>query len=760
MRSLETVSCSLNLGLIYSLDYSYSPESGVSITIFFVNENGEYNKLNMLPMQKASIKIGSASFSLYPKSYKISKGVGRRVMSVEFVDEMFKLDNFYITLTGRGSGKNIYELGRAVDNRTTAQKIAAALDQEAEKLKNFTQFPDLEYTFDDFLSVLRKEFSVEVNASYNNTITRSSTGTFKDVLSDWCSFFNLAFYFENSKIKIYDPTRLTITLPSQPSDALSYEISEDIESTYGKTVVNYFQQEGGEKELNQSFDDSGSETNNSDGGGSSNTIKYINLYPIGYEFNLEQTTLDLNQVAAAMYGKEFWFLYNLANDKLAECGWTKTNIPYASAIAEVDDKVFEDKFEAYVRYGTSIAGKWYMSNRVDDLTILMDTKWYSEAEGQIFDMESELANERAITPEYLEPPDSDINFISETIINEYFPGVKFFGKRVAIQDKKDNGMIAAFTLTEETKKSILLTFKSIIPDGNDSVNLSGITGIEAGKNYMVYKRGFSMNSSMVPADIYDLMDEINKGNMQKYFKPRYSNYSLKGLRKKDIISRKDQDNQPTDLTPKTVFSSPTITPFNTDIIQKSIGKIDNGQIKTSSTPPKPDNGPQVVSNTSLIKVKKEGSYVVYYDKYSKSASNASVNDYFGHRFEIKRISDDNNIGYKFSKIGNTYNIERDLALIASLVNNPYLPTLAQERSFPTKSVSFTLNYYYQVPQNFLSNGLVGIQMSLTDNGVSCSYTFSNAIMQVPDRSYDFSKYEETVKNSWIRTYRPKEVISE
>ena len=150
MRRLETVSCSLNLGLIYSLNYSYSPQNGISMTLFFVNESGEYNPPQLLPMNKANIKIGFASFALYPKSYKISKSAGRRVISVDFVDETFMLDNYYIVLTGRGCGENVFELGAPVDKRTIQQKLDAALDKDAERIKEFTQFPDLEYRLKKF----------------------------------------------------------------------------------------------------------------------------------------------------------------------------------------------------------------------------------------------------------------------------------------------------------------------------------------------------------------------------------------------------------------------------------------------------------------------------------------------------------------------------------------------------------------------------------------------------------------------------------
>ena len=729
MRTLENVSCSLNLGLIYSLDYSYSPESGATITIFFVNQSGEYSEPSLLPMRKVSITIGPASFSMYPKSYKISKASGRRVISVDFVDETFKLDNFYVTLTGRGSGQNIYQLGSPVDRRTIAEKLQDALDPTAEKIKEFTQFPDLEYSFDDFIRVLRREFSVNVNASYDATITRSSVGTFREVLSDWCSFFNLAFYFENSRINIYDPTRITINLPSKPNDAISYEVSEDIGSTYGKTVVNYFQQEGDEKELSETFDENGGEpsdtnNNNSSGGANSNTIKYLQLWPIGYEFNLQQPTLDLNQVAAAMYGKKFWMLYNIANNKLSECGMTKTNQVYSgNTVSEINEKILEDKFAAYYNYGKNIAGKYYLSYRVDGLTILKDTTWFSEAEGQIFNMDSELAQERAVSPEFLDPPDDDINIISETIINEYFPGVNFRGKRVFYKDTKDYGESDAFALTDAQELSIEKTFNDLFPEGNKSVDYSSLDGLSGNKNYISYSPNFTIDNGVVPNDIQSLIDEINKGNKQVYLKPRYASYDLKGLRTRDIINQKDLENQPSEIKPKT------------------------------------NSGPTVVANTSTVKVKKEGSYVVYYDKYSTSASASTLSNYFGHKFDIKRVSTDNYIGLNFQKIGNTYSIQRNVAFIDSLVKNPFLPQLAQGRTFPTKTVSFSLNYFYSIPSNFLSNGLVGMQMSVSDNGVSATYTFSNSPLEVPNKINDFEKFEQNIKNSWIRQYRPKEVIS-
>lgn len=716
MRKLDTVSCSLNLGLIYNISYSYSHESGVSMTIFFVKESGEYQKPNLLPMQKASIRIGPASFSLYVKSFKISKAARRRVISVDFVDEMFMLDNYYIALTGRGCGKNIYEIGSPVDKRTIEQKLEASLDQVTERIKQFTQLDDIEYSFNDLLSIIRQKFPVFINANYDTNITRATTGTFRAVLSDWCNFFNLSFFFENSQIKIYDPTKLTINIPDQPVDAISYEYSEDIGETYGKTVSRYFEQEGGERPFNNT------DGNGTDSTGQSNTIKTLTLYPIGYEFGLAQTSFDLKQVAASMYGKEFWFLYNLANDTLSECGWRNTGVIHGGfKVAEVNDVEFNSKFEAYSSYGRSIAGRWYLSNRINNLDILKDCIWISEADGAVFDVDSNLAKERRIEPDYLEPDNTSVNIIKGTRINQLFEGINFTGKRLAYFDSRDNGASAAFQMSDDLENLISFVFEKAVPDGNSSFNFSGIAGLVDGKKYVKYSPNAYSMAGMPPA-ISVIMLSISKGEKTQYLSPKYSGYPIKGVRKIDLINKTDLNNQPTEIKPTTSLTG------------------------------------GVISNTGLIRVKKNGAYVVYYDKYSKCNSKSSDGNYFKHHFDIEKISDDNVITYEFNKTADSYSLKRNFQVIDSLLENPYMQSLAQARTFPTKTASFSLNYYYTVPIDFLSNGLIGLNMDIGDDGLTCSYTFSNSVLAVPDKTNEFQLFENSLKNSLIRKYNPKEVI--
>ncbi len=172
-----------------------------------------------------------------------------------------------------------------------------------------------------------------------------------------------------------------------------------------------------------------------------------------------------------------------------------------------------------------------------------------------------------------------------------------------------------------------------------------------------------------------------------------------------------------------------------------------------------DAGGNVVANTAVIKTLKQGSYTVYYDKYSQCASAQSTGPYFMHKFDPRQISTDNTVNFTFSKqAANTYQLDRDFNTINALVNNPLLPLLAQGRTFPTKKVTFTVNYFYDVPTNFLTNGLVGLNVSVGDNGVTASYTFSNEVLEVRNYENKFAQYEAQLRNSATRPYTPPETI--
>lgn len=714
MRTIEQVSCSLNLGLIYSVSYSWSPKDGCSITVFFVNQNGTYQKPTYL--QKAFIRLGTASFSMYVVGSKISLASGRRVMQVSFQDDTFQLDKYLVVLTGRGCGLNVFPLGTPVDSRTDAQKQADALDPTAQQIAEFTQFPDLQYSFNDFLSILRTKFNVQIGAPFNVSVTNAYTGTFRDVLEQWCSFFNISYFFENGIIKIFNPVTLTINLPTQPIDAIEYEDEEDARDTYGKTCFNWFQQEGGQFSLNQTSDQNGDLL-----------VRANTLYPIGFEFNLPQINMDLNQVAAAQYGQEFWFLYNYVKGSTAtECGWnplTPTTAQQASIITSLntigaravlqDTAVYQNRFEAYQTYGQSMAGRWYLSNRLETLAIDKNYTWFDESQGQIVTFTN--VDDKSMNLDFLTPIGDGVNVIPGTTINSFYSGINYVGNRIAYKD--DTPIGGTFDLGTIP---VGQTFEALTTVGGaQSFDFSSFDTVATGTNVVL---AYNTNVT-IPQSIATLIATIP--TQVSGFQPRFTSIPIKGITQLDYSTLKSSQTEPSGV-----------------------------QIVTDNS------GPNVTSNTAVIKTQKDGAYTVYYDKFSQCASAASTNVYYGHKFDPRQISSDTALSFSFSKAANnTYSIDRDYTTINALVNNPLLPTLAQPRSFVTRRISFSVNYFRSVPVNFLTNGLVGLTVSVAGDGVVCSYTFSNEVLQVPYPETRYNQLDQQIRNSWIRQYRPNQVIT-
>lgn len=733
MQTLGQVSCSLNLGQIYSLDYDYSPQDGVAIVVNFVREDEIYTIPNLLPLQKVFIQIGGASFSMYPIRRKLSLAGGRRVMEVEFCDDLFKLSHYYLALTGRGCGQNVYTLGTPVDDRPLSQKLQTALDPIAQQIKEFTQFPDYAYTFQQFLTVLGTKINVSVQASFDSTIQRDFVGTFRGVLEEWLALYNLSYFFENGELKIFDPTTISLVLPTQPTDAISFEDEEDVRTTYGKTVFNWYQGEGGEFPLNQT---STSGDNGANQGGPL-YVRTNTLYPMGYEFGLTQPTMDLGQVAAAQYGQSFWFLYNLSKGSLGSyCGFTpispastlpsvKSATEVGATVAVIDQKLYDQNFEAYSQYGQQLAGRWYLSPQQSSLALDKNYTWFDESQGQIFSFDS--VDDKVINPEFLTPTSAGSNTIPGTMINPTFPGFNYVGNRIAYQDTVPVNISGNFTIPGATEGLINATYQTAFTlPGNQSFDFNtDLAPLYTGNNtFVAYNAGVT-----IPSAVTALIDDIP--NKASVFAPRFSSFPIKGISQGDYSSLKAAQDENDDI----------------DVV--------NGT-----------DGGTVISNTSVIKTRVDGDYTVYYDKYSKCGSASSPDSYYGYEFEPNQISTDNQVDVTFTKLSNnSYRLDRNFDVIDSEVNPPLLSTLAQGRSFGTKRVSFTLNYFRDIPTNFLTNGLVGMSVQFSADGVQASYVYSNEVLDIAGRAREnrarqqMADYAQRIRNSVLRKYQPTEVIS-
>ena len=738
INKIPQVYCSLNLGLIYDLSYSYMPKEGVRISLFFTNESGVFN-VNAASIlsasKKVNITIGSASFNLYAISYKLLRSVGRKILQVNFVDETFKLENYQIVLTGRGCGINVIQLGK------TVQAGGALINGIV--LDPLMQNADVEYKFSDFLYVLNQYFPVNGDATYDNSLTRTFTGTFKEVLENWCAFYNLSYYFENSVIQIIDRATLNIVFPAQTDVpmALSYDVEETIENTYCTTAYSYLLKEGRKIDAN--------------------LIKTVDLYPIDNGSNLNEsmnsvfgdiaaqiqqvqedftankatnpqnqaqyTVMNINllQVAAAMYGQEYWFLYNYYNGTAtAECGWTpQTALPtflsnpagYGNGVLDnstnpptnlgpaligiIDKDIFEKKFEMYSNYGKKIAGRYYLSLERTDVD---DNKyqWFDNTT-QDTSFAGPFASNRKLQTTYLTQGTSLENSVNSylpgTFINEYFPGVQYVGNHILYIDNSDRDFIDAFALTPVMKNLIQGYYKNLF---------EGFLGS-------------------------DTMDYTALGPQQQYV--IYANPIID----QTIISSFNN------LTNKITIFTPT---FNTLSV---IGQLKQNEPNVVTYPPFP------AVNLTTIQPVTLPSYRYNVPNLQLCVTEASDGDVFKRNFISFSVSNDVPVGASLNAINNqTSEIARDTSILNNYLNKQILKDLAQLNTIPLKTVSFTLNYFYTVPTNFISSGLTSINMEVSENGILAKYVYSNSMIQRIVSEAAITKLEQMIKNSWIRQNTP------
>ena len=727
IKPIGQVSCSLNLGFIYSVDYRYVPQEGVKINVSFVSEAGVYDTSFLSAAYPASIRIGSASFVLYPIRYQLSKSAGRKVISVDFVDGTFKLENYYIALTGRGCGQRVYQLGKVVDLRSLQQKELDSLDPVTKAVEDLTKFLDVEYHFSDFLTTLSSVFPVSVLVFYDDTLTKAYTGTFGTVLSDWCRFYNLAYFFENGVIKIFDPAHLTINFPAVPNDVLDYNETQSIEHTYGKTVWAHFAQEGKEIHVNN------------------NLYLTMTLNQMGAEFNLSQQNVDMDQVTAAMHGKEYWFLYNFVHGTTqSQCGWTglfssgAVSISIApdlassvnaliygrqvDGIATMDTKFFEAQYQYYRDYGTSIAGRYYLSDQIQSIELIKDYSWFDESQGQIFDL---TKSDRGISIDYVTQPFNADGYVPGTVIDQSYPGVHITGSRLVYNDKTNRNYETVFALDNNQTALVNLAYHYLTGgiEGSPSVDFGSVN---PSNSCFYYKNVVQIADLIGQLHFDDGTWNTRKATLG------YANGNLpiKGMSRNNYNARHDAG---IDSQGAIYFTAHVSTPTPASVL---------------------------LSNTQSSMTKREAQRMIYCSKYGSCSSvNSGPLDAYGYRFESKDFSYQIPIVEKLSTNGsNVFTVVRDLSYINALLNSGILQKLAQPFTIPMKSMTFSFNYFRDIPVNFLTEGLTAMSINVSESGVKTTYTYSNEMLRVPVSEAFIEKIEKTIRNSWIWKYVPTQIV--
>lgn len=729
IHPLPRISCSLLVGpnaYIYNFSYSYVPQDGVTMSLYFVNELGEYNTGGIISMTNpVSITIDGVPFNMYALRFEKSADSKARTIRVDFIDETFNLSNYHVALTGQGCGTNVYQLGTPVDSRTV-QERAQGTNATQRKIQDLTQFPDLEYTFDEFLNVVQQIFPTEITGFYDPTITKGFVGSFREVLGAWCSYFNLIYYFENNVLKITSPNALVLIFPQVPIDAISSRYSESFENTFTKTACTYFKQEGGQ--LSVPSQSAATDANSS-------ITTNVTLYPIGYEQNLPQTTVDLYQVAAAMYGQQYWFLYNYAQGTAGtECGWTAIQLKDvpdntsirttlnalirdgAGGVATFDTDLFNERYAFYRQYGEHIAGRYYLSQKRGDIEQDQSYSWYDNSTTVNFTV-SQLTNPVSIDY-YQEGVTSADGIVPNTQINAFYNGVNANGNRLIYVDNQKRDLQTSFALGESSTNLISQQFAALTQGSFGSVALD-YSEIGSKAEYIAFQDQSVLfttnaNEGQIPALS---IDQIN------LFKPRFTTFNLKGVKKNALV----------DTVP-----DQTLNVLTTD-------------------------GPVIISNTSTLKSREGSNILVYYSKYQKCLSESSpeVGSAFRHVYIPRQVSADIPVQFSSSKLSKSiYSLKRDLTFVNKYASSEILKTLATAQLETTKTLTFSLNYISPEISltDFVSRGLSSFNIELSDQGMTATYVFSNSVLRVPSTEAFIEKLENNMKNSWVRKYNPEQSI--
>lgn len=781
INTIPQIICTFNQQyLIYNFKYTFTPQEGIRIRIYFVSPTGTYIAPKLTTKTKTSISILGSSFNLSvnPVKFGFEFKSGRRILWVDFVDDTFQLDNYYVAITGTACGFHVYQLGTPVDSRTASQQIGQAIDPVAQQIRNFTEFPDYEYGFQDFLNILRPVFPLGTIPAFDSTLKRAFVGTFKEVLKQWCKFYNFAWFFENGLLKIVNPatvilpfTSFTTSTNFIPQDIIEYEYTESLEDTYGKTVWQWYQQQGNEMGINSA---------------GNNVIVNSTLFPLGQNLNgteqisseiqdsLQGTLGDIsnivnpstpnlasaqiipdpNQVAAALYGKRFWFLYNYFNGTASsECGWTAVNqntlsqsnaviaqtvIAARKQLAVLDEDYFDQKYESYVKFAQSIAGRYYISNEVSNIDDMRTYQWYNVTNGQIFDFTSTFADSLKIDMQYALSQDGSVQAIDGTNVNQFYDGIKYVGNVMWYKDSTFPGT-TQFVLDGTTSSVVNNAFENIMKgdDATKSWDYSEFTQSINGTSSQGLLKYISYTDIVgYPNPPTAIQGYINNlAAVATALQPQFSTFNVVGTKKADVNNLKVINQLPSSIA----------------IIDSNLLNAPNSAL------------PTLFSNNSLLRVPKDGGYVIYYDKISNCISAYTDGDYYQHVFIPRNISQDipTPQTLQINSQGNYYLLNRDMTYVNNTLNQQLLNTLAAARTFNTIELSFSLNYINiaQLPLAFLSAGLVGLDIEVGDDGIKVNYKYSNKILEVEKSEAFIEQLELQIKNSWIRNYYPKNVSS-
>jgi hypothetical protein len=208
-----------------NLELGFS-ESPTKLTLNIVKETGDFDSFINTLLSSYEIKIGSLTLSkMYLYSYEISRSVGQKVATLNFLDGSFILDKIFIGLVNRhgatGDGPpTLFDVpalcltcdGSQLLKKTgsVSRKIFSGLQVNVDPLRGGSiilgqeQFvegacdiPDVAYNFTQLLNGITQGGINNTNfIDINPKYYQSYVGSLREVLSNWCADFGYSFYWD------------------------------------------------------------------------------------------------------------------------------------------------------------------------------------------------------------------------------------------------------------------------------------------------------------------------------------------------------------------------------------------------------------------------------------------------------------------------------------------------------------------------------------------------------------------------------------
>lgn len=297
-RKIEEIVVNGNSGEIFdsyiygcNLELGFS-ESPTKLTLNIVKkDSSDFTSFPNSLLTSYFIRIGSLTLSkMYLYSYEISRTVGQKVATLNFLDGSFILDKIFVGLINRHKGtytggkqkfevdvqcvtcdgSDIVKRKGNINRKIVTSKIEVQVDPllggsiilgQEQFVELDCDIPDVAYNFTDLLQGMTQasiKYSnlVDLNPKYQQPYV----GTLREVLSNWCADFGYTFYWDyqsNSikgidlklavdyidkiKAEISANTRLGVNNTGKSTLAIeSYNESESLEGTVDQKFVSRY----------------------------------------------------------------------------------------------------------------------------------------------------------------------------------------------------------------------------------------------------------------------------------------------------------------------------------------------------------------------------------------------------------------------------------------------------------------------------------------------------------------------------------------